>query len=83
MKTSDAATIRNIAEVLASKVMLVIRALLCIRFLKYGTGSFRPYSIKRPPVFNCTYAPKSVFTRIIHHRKFALVTRGNEQGSFK
>lgn len=84
MKTSDAAKIREMMSELTSKVMFAVSALLCIGFImECKTRYFRPYAIKALPLFNCTYARKRVFTRVVHHRKFALFTGGSEQGPFK
>jgi hypothetical protein len=84
VKTSDAASIRNIEEGLHSKVMLAVTALLCIRFIMaYLAVSFVLYMIKRPLPFNCAYAQKRMITRIIHYRKFALFPCGSKQGGCK
>lgn len=84
MKTLNASKIRNTVEALTSKAILVIRTLLCIRFVTPKmSASFHIYFIKMLNLFNCAHARKRLLTRVVHHRKFALFTPGNEQGSFK
>jgi hypothetical protein len=73
MKTFDAATIRDMAEALASKTMLAAMATLCIRFIRaYMAASVWFYAIIVRPFFTCAYARKRVTNRVIHHRKFAV-----------
>ncbi len=83
MKTSDAATIRDMAAGLHSKVMLAGMALLCMRFIMaYLAVSLVLYLIKRQPLFNLTYARKRIVNPNIHDRKFALFPCGTGHGRF-
>jgi hypothetical protein len=73
MKTLDAATIRDMAENYASKVMLAAMATLCISFIRaYMAPSVWFYTIIVAPFFACAYARKRITNRVTHHRKFAL-----------
>jgi hypothetical protein len=73
MKMFDAATIKDKAEVFASKTMLAAMAVLCIRFFRaYMAASVWFYTIIAAPFFTCAYARKRITNRVTHHRKFAL-----------
>jgi hypothetical protein len=73
MKTLDAATIRDMAEALASKTMLAAIATLCIRFIRaYMAASVWFYTIIVALLFTCAYARKRIVNGVIHHRKFAV-----------
>jgi hypothetical protein len=84
METSDAATISDIAERLHSNVMLTVMTLLSVRLvIAYVAAFLGLYVIKMQLLINCTYARKRMFSRIIHHRKFALFPCSSKQGGFK
>jgi hypothetical protein len=73
MKTLDAATIKDMEEGYASKIMLATMAMLCICFIEaYIAASVWFYTIIVAPFFTCAYARKRVTNRIIHARKFAV-----------
>ncbi|MEO6521554.1 MAG: hypothetical protein ABIN91_07750 [Mucilaginibacter sp.] len=76
MKTLNAATIREMAEALASRAMLPAMVMLCIRFIMaYMAASVWFKTISITSFFTCTYARKRMVNRIIHHRKYALFTK--------
>ena len=76
MKTLDAAKTRNMAEVLASKIMLAVMASLCIRFIcAYLIASVWFQIIPVASILTFTCARKRIINRNIHDRKFALFTK--------
>jgi hypothetical protein len=76
MKTLDVATIRDMAEAIASRAILAAMAMLCIRFIMaYMAASVWFQTISTVPLFTCIYARKRIVNRIIHHRKYALFTK--------
>jgi hypothetical protein len=76
MKTFDAATIRDMAEDYASKVMLSAMAALCIRFIRrYMAACLWFYTIAIQPLFNHAYVRKRVIHTNTHDRKDALFTK--------
>lgn len=76
MKTLDAATIRNIAETIASTTMLAIMATLCICFISiYMAASVWFQILSVVPFLNCIYSRKRIAYRNTRERKFALFTK--------
>lgn len=74
METLDAATIRNMAAVTASKAMLAAMATLCILFIQsYMAVLVGFYILIIAPIPTCACARKRIVNRVIHHRKFAVV----------
>ena len=72
----DAATIRDMAEAIASHTVFAAMAMLCIHFITaYMAASVWFQTISIMSFFTCTYPRKRVVNRIIHDRKFALFTK--------
>ncbi|MDP9077102.1 MAG: hypothetical protein M3O71_06735 [Bacteroidota bacterium] len=73
VKIFDATKIRDMAEEVASKIMLAAIATQCIRFIReYMAASAWFHTIIVAPFFTCAYARKRITNRVTHHRKFAL-----------
>lgn len=75
MKKLDAAKLKDMAEAIASKTMLAVMAMLCIRFIRtYMAASVRFQTVVVMPLFTFACARKRVTGRVTHERKFALFT---------
>ena len=73
MKPFDAATITDMAEAFASKTMLAVMAMLCIRFIRaYMAASVWFYTLSVAPFFICACARKRIVNRVTHQCKFAV-----------
>lgn len=84
MKVFDVTKLRDMAEAVASQIMLTVMATLCIRFIiAYMAATARFYALPATPILLLTYARKRVINRIAHLRKFALFTCGGGQGCLK
>jgi hypothetical protein len=81
METFGAAKITNIARKLFLLSMLAALASLISRFNRFYKSTVEWHlSLLFGSFYNCIYHPKRIINRIVHHRKFALFTCGNEQG---